>query len=117
MDVIVDVPAGVRFAHVWKEPHTRGRVCVVTRVRDPKPWVTQSVCRLPRALSPHVIPIHSSTLYKILRGVTKKGRTGDVISVRRASTLDELNSLIASTGCWVLTSDAALWEIHEHAAA
>jgi len=114
MDVI-EVPAGVRFAHVWKEPHTQGRVCVVTRSGDPVPWVTQSVARLPQALSPQAVPIHSSALYKILRNETKKGRTGDVISVRRATTVDELNNLVASTGCRVLTSNATLWEIHEAA--
>jgi hypothetical protein len=113
---VIDVPAGVRFAHVWKEPATQGRVCVVTRIRD-KPWVTQSLARLPKVLSSRVIPIHSSALYRILRGETKKGRTGDVICVRRASTVDELNSLIASTGCWVLTSDASIWEIEQHEAA
>jgi hypothetical protein len=108
------VPAGTRFLRVWREPHTQGRVCVVTRAKDPKPWVTQSVARLPRAL-PQDVPIHSSALYRILRGQTRKGRTGDVISVQRATTVDELNDLVASTGCWVLTFDPTLWEIHEAA--
>ncbi len=106
------MPAGTRFAQVWREPKTHARLCVLFLKREPGvPWVTQSIAQLALHLSKTSPPVYSSSLYRILQGRTKRGRTADVTSVRRLATLDELNAAVEATGCRVFTKDATLWEI------
>jgi hypothetical protein len=108
--VTIDVPTGTVFTTIFKEPHTHGIVYVLSRLRD-RPWIGQSSVILARAINETGgLIVHSSTLYRIVRGEAKKARTKDLM-VQTIKTEEELNEMIKESGAWVVTRFPHVWHI------